>query len=287
VWFLTPSISSRCAPEAAGSNSESNSSCHALERSVWWRSKPSLARYWRRRMKTWAWVLRLAGRMCAPSTAAPGVDAWIASLRDTRASRSAWRVEDVARMIRGTFGPTFAESLERSARRSCSSRTSQATFGSDCERSDATWNEWVTWLRRDCLRRRKSARRTNGNGCSSWPTPSTTDCNGNPSREKMLHRHARPRGAPKILREWAETLWLTPHGFANRDRFGKIGGAARDVRTPNLSETHATDQLANRSCRFSLPGPATSTPGGKSSESIPCLNPQSMVDSILSLWRRL
>ena len=89
-------------------------------------------------------------------------------------------------------------------RRSSFLKTSAERSLFSASMSSVDWRQWATALRRDFSARKKSARRTAGNGCSSW---------------------------------------LTPHGFANRDRFGKIGGAAGELneqarlwRTPSGQE---------------------------------------------------
>ena len=137
----------------------SSSGTHMLRPLSWpgWRTRP--------------WMMLLSGLTCAPSTVALGAVAWISSLPDTRASRSASRARSSARPIPGTSGRTSRGSSPRSTRSGCSARTSSDIFTWDSRRSPEALKAWATGLLRACSAREKSALATFGSGSSCWPTP--------------------------------------------------------------------------------------------------------------------
>ena len=127
-----------------------NSLSEAFAQSVVWNTKPLPSKSWLRQWKRVAWMKRLFGRVCNPSTADRGVESWIRSLRDTRASRSAKLADAVDVMILGTFGRTSVESLAKLNPASCFSKTCPTTSASDSEKSSKPFKEWITGLRQDC-----------------------------------------------------------------------------------------------------------------------------------------
>ena len=125
--------------------------------------------------KTRAWMRLLCGRMPEPSTAARGVAQWIASWRDTPASHSASPESNGGPTTPGISGPLSPASLARSLPPMSSARTSPATYRWDSTTSSRIFTDWATALRRDCVRRLKSALRTFALGSGSWPTPRVED----------------------------------------------------------------------------------------------------------------
>lgn len=180
MWVYLPSTYCPSAQEPEASISDLSWLFPELEQSLMLRSKPMPAKSWQRTWKRNAWLQRLCGRILRPSTADAGVDLWIASLAATRANRSAWQGSREALTILGTFGPSSEErstgektlSLPSDSPESSSLRTSRTIYELDSEMSLETFNAWVTALRQACLRRRKSAHRTNVNDYLSWRTPS-------------------------------------------------------------------------------------------------------------------
>src|SRR5690606_25700480 len=242
-----------------------------------------------------------------------GVESWIASLRDSRASLSVAPENALASMIRATFGPTCIESLKKRSRASCFSKTSLACslFDAPMEGqrpswSSMNWPDLVTRLRRDCSRRLKLARRTFVSGCSSsaqWQTPDAQTMNDGTSPEawkrfkatsKAKHRNGNGHGTTLAI---ASRLWTTPQAHDQTER-GRgqttekngAGNAclARDARiwpTPKGRDTKGqsqrgeyglVDALPNMAENFhcSPPAPQNSTNGAKSSTSTRRLNPR-------------
>jgi len=176
MWLIpAPSTSSPSAPALAESNLDCAWQFQELELSAMWRGKRSAARYWRQRWKRAAWIRRLCGQMCEPSRGRHGVESWILSLAAIRVSRSATPVSVLAKLMHDTYGRTSLESLAKYNRACAFGKTSQDTSLWDSTRSPATLKQWITELRRACLRRRKPALHTNENACSSWPTATAGD----------------------------------------------------------------------------------------------------------------
>ncbi len=220
----------------------------------------------------------LFGRISRPSTASPGVELWISSLRASRANPSPSLASVLVTEMSGTFGPTLFASLAKSGRPLSFSKTCRdsslllspsvkdATAVRKCGRrlswSPPTFRDWVTTWRRFCSRLLRLGQRTEGNGCSSWPTASTMDLkNPNPrtlregaaaednlSRRSLMWRtpaDQEPGVSPERLEggdghraydketgrlaQYGLTqqtaMWKTPHGMANEDESGKKGGA--------------------------------------------------------------
>lgn len=253
--------------------------------------QPASWRGWQRR----AWVTRLSGTMLTRSTADRGVESWIASLRATRVNRSANPVADVGSGILATFGQRFIASSAKRCQASCSWRMSQGTFLSAGNEPYGSWRAWATALRRDCLRRRKSAHHTAGSGCScsvNWPTPDAMGGGkirrgGNRNGELLLQGAA--QNWPTTRREDAENCgnhpgatdsltrvtanWPTPQatdekrdrmGIAAKRHYAGRSEASRELSiaaclwaTPNARDHKGVNQhLASRGTLDQLPNQA-------------------------------
>ena len=152
------------------STSDSMSPSTDIELFVTLSGKPSARPLSWRGWKTRPWIRLLCGTISQPSTAIRGVESWISSLRDTRASHSPSLAVAPELKILVTSGPMSPGSSESANLDLFSLKTSPAICDSASMKSPATWTAWATKLRQHCLQRRKSAQATGGNGCSSWPT---------------------------------------------------------------------------------------------------------------------
>ena len=106
-----------------------------------------------------------------------------------------------------------------------------------CCMSSASWKEQVTERRGACSRRRKSARRTSGSVCSSWPTATEGDSTN--TRNATAGRNGPPGHAGVTLVD-AITTWPTPRA-ADSESCGNhpeatdsLTGATRLWTTPNV-----------------------------------------------------
>jgi hypothetical protein len=146
-----------------------------LARSVSWRGKLMRPQFWSRAWKTYPWTRLLSGVTSPPSEVQTGVESWIASLRDTRASRSPSPVDVVGWMTPGTSGPTSHGSSGSQEQLGLFSKTSPAICPSGSTKSAATFTAWSSRLRRVYSARLKSGRHIAANGCSSWATANAHD----------------------------------------------------------------------------------------------------------------
>lgn len=199
--------------------------------------------------KTRPWIARLSGTTLPTSTAKRGAVWWISSMAAIHASRFPWRGASSATKTRATSGRTSRGSSVKSNRLSVSSKTSADIYDWGLNRSQMTFEQWVTALRQACLRRQKSARLTNANGCSSWPTARVSSAN-EASRKEIL------AGNPKYRLEVSAQLWLTPRAQEttekqesfikrNGDRTGRCFGSLTAQSTLWPTAT-ATDSLVQR-----------------------------------------
>lgn len=172
MWLICPSYP--CVPASADLMRPSESFCQRLASSVASSGKLTAWKSWRGAIKKKAWVQSLAGRICTHSTEPHGVVLTLSSA-DTHASHFRSPVSAVDKMIRDTFGLKSLASLRKRNPASCFSKTSPDTYLSASTLFGATFDEWATALRQDCLRRLKRALRTRGRGCSFWPSATTPD----------------------------------------------------------------------------------------------------------------
>lgn len=232
MWLvLPPSTCSPCAPAPRCSTPDLTLPlAERLAQSATLSGKPSPAPSWRRAWKNKPWLRLLSGATCTPSTASLGVDSWISSLRATRASRSASPGSVVERTILATFGPQSLASLARLNPSAAGLKTSVDTSLWGSSRSEPTFKDWATALRRDSLQRRKSARLTSESGCSSlrWPTIRSEDA-------ESCGQHP---GAADALNKTAER-WQTPTDLTFNTR-KQVGAMEREALLPSQAETWPT-----------------------------------------------
>lgn len=140
-----------------------------------WRGKHTLPQTWSRLWQRAPWMTLLSGLTSEPSMLARGVDAWISSWVGTTASPSPWPAPRWAPQTPATAGPTSLGSSRSANPPSASSRTSVLICPTGLLSSPATSKLWVSKLRAHCLRRRKSAPRTDASASSSLlPTPTAS-----------------------------------------------------------------------------------------------------------------
>ncbi len=174
-----PTCSSACpsAPVLAGSTSGLPSHAPGIELSVTSSGKAMLRPLSWRGWKTRPWIKHLSGTTLPPSMAARGVARWISSLAVIRASLFRSRANARGRRTPAIYGRILRGSSRNANPNGCFWKTSPIISTSAIARSEAIWKAWATALRKDCLRRQKSVRRTSASGCLSspdetnWPTP--------------------------------------------------------------------------------------------------------------------
>ena len=111
------------------------------------------------------------------STGDPGVDAWILSLRDSRASHSVSPASEREQTTKETCGPIQSGSYARYDHDTHSWRTSQVCLFQDTTaRFSETWPRAGTMQDGECYRRQKWELRIREIGCGLLPTPRTLNC---------------------------------------------------------------------------------------------------------------
>lgn len=284
------------APEPEGSTSASPSHVPGIALFVTSSGKPMLRPSSWRGWKTRPWTQRLSGTTLPVLTVARGVERWIFSLVDIRASHFPSRANARASMIPAIYGHTSPGLSANADPNGCFWKTSQIISTSDIAKSEASWKSWATGLRKDSLRRQKLARRTNGNASLFWPTPNVAG-GGNPP-ENLIRKgnhYVRPSGKKAHLGlDQAAKMWPTPMAS---DGCKPSGGnrkstdlthaskmwptpAARDAKGANSRahvEVNGTgrrhmDQLANFAVH-SRPAREISKDGNNTSDTPRTLNP--------------
>ena len=169
--------------------------------------RPSSWRGWRTR----GWRKLLSGTTSPPSTAARGVESWISSLRDSRASLPARQESGSGLTTSGGSGPRSSESSASARRPSYSLRTCQASFpfAEGFEPFSGDWPRSGTMRSGERSARPRSERPTYGSEFSSWATPQAAD-GGKVSKRTTLNR---PDGTPfqiSLTQQAVRLQWPTP-----------------------------------------------------------------------------
>ena len=244
TWLYIPSNSaqaSECSAKASAPHSSYLAS--ATEPFATWSGKPllpaNLPRLWKRERS----IRRLSGLTCSHSTAQLGADAWISSLRASRAKTSVLLDGALGLTESAPASSSTCSTLPTIAVRSGSFwRTSQASLLpppplwtkpkalSKKERPPASWENWPNagGMRSGSLFRRPKWAPVTGalDGSASpgaaWPTPDV--CSGSRDLSKLdPERQKRPGTKITIGIAAAAENWTAP--------------ASRDYRTPNSQES--------------------------------------------------
>lgn len=189
----------------------------------------SLQRAWK--MKPW--MRLLSGLTLKPSIQNLGVDAWILSLQDIRASHFPSPEPNVRKKTRATSGRSYGKSSEPSNPGSASSKTSLTIYDWDLNKSTMTYDQWVTALRRVCLQRKKSVRRIAASASSSWLTPRANE--SSERQETFLKRHGdRTDKAHGSLTSQVKA-WPTPTARDWKDSPGMKDRETGQISLPNMA----------------------------------------------------
>lgn len=174
--------------------------------SVTWRGKPLPRAGWSRVWQKARWIRRLSGTTFSPSTADAGVDAFIASLPDFRASRGARPGRAPASRTSGGSGPTSSSAFAKFDPTSCSWKTCLPLFPeADWPSFSATWPTSGS-MRNGFLSVRPTLEEvTNGSAFSFWPTATDAD-----SRSSARHTTTTGVMHPGTMLTDAVRLWRTP-----------------------------------------------------------------------------
>lgn len=237
-------------PGTGDSNWDFGQRCLMLERSCTWKGKRMPVRYWRRVCAAVPWMQRLSGRILPPSTAERGVERWIASVPDSRASRSALRASGRGLTTTDGFGPTSPGSLAKWNPNGFFSKMSLDLFlAEDLNRFSGPWPKCGSMRNGIISAQQKSARPTSGSGCSLWPTAKVStgaySYSGGDSNKPVLNLEGKAE------------LWPTPAGRGWGDGRASDATMERNARplnemvgwwpTPRGSEWKGTGPVGSKS----------------------------------------
>lgn len=152
------------------------------------------------------------------------------------ASLSARQAQERGLLTSGTYGPTPSiSSASYALQQQLASRLQAKTalFGSTLYK--LTWKERVTPSGRSIPALRGSVRRTSGNDCIGWPTPTTTDSSRHPSADFTtpnitLNHAAILAGWPTPIARDGDKLDATPSAIERREAAGREIGLAMKAR---------------------------------------------------------
>ena len=282
--------SSLSVPDMEDSTSDSIELSQALALSATWKTKFLRPQSWLTILKKADWMTRLFGpisrRLILARSGAELMQSWA----DTLVSRSALQDSEEEQKTLGTCGHTSQESLTLFGQESASVKTSEGTFGWDCQRCLENSDALATELGRAYSQRRKSAPRTEGSGCLSWPTHRAGKP-GSESEQNFRKRKAEGKQATPPLGLAVQIDWSTPRASPNENRTTKPApshgkthgrclagdghrgptasargckdtpGMAQEAKNPDGSRRDRTDQLA-RAVYWTTPA-ASEAEGGE------------------------
>ena len=192
MWIIPKNLDvSACVRDTLESNWALSELSRICERSLMWRSKPSLARTWLQRLKRVNWMQHLSGRILRPLMADRFETEYTSSLAVIPASHFQSQDKDEEQTTPDTFGRILSESFRQLDLFGASLRTSQDTLQLDTPKFIEAYDLWVTRLRQDCLQRKKLAHLIRENDYLFWRTPETGDSVG---RKFSVNS----RGEPKL-----------------------------------------------------------------------------------------
>ena len=160
-----------CAVDTMELESDLSEQASELASRFMWRSKPSQAGTWLRRLKRERWVQEFTTRILKPSHSENFEDALTSYLEDFPANHFLKQVRDVATKIPDICSPTSSEESKNVGQLSLFSKTSKESLVPSskeitgttqpeprfCSMSLESWSAWVTEQRQSRRARQKSA----------------------------------------------------------------------------------------------------------------------------------
>ena len=182
--------------------------CQICEKSLMWRSKPTLSPTWLRRWKSLNYLQPLSSRTLKPSHSQAFVDAWTSSAAVSRVSLSQLLESVKQAKTLDTSSPSLKMELPpvdhdlfswRTSRESSQPKCqTEPVFSSMCFKS---WKAWVIEQRQEYSQRLKSEQAIKEKECSSlaWRTPTTAEAkNQDYSTQIYLQNQVKQWPTPKV-----------------------------------------------------------------------------------------
>jgi len=204
--------------------------CQMSEKSLMWRSKPSLLRTWLTRWKRNNWMQHLSTRTLRPSHTESFVDKWTFLVEDSLANHSLKLELEKLRRTQDTYSLTSQKESESANQELFSSKMSKESSQQKpqmenqfSDMSSEHWKDWVTKQRLEYSQRVKSASHIKEKESLSWATPNTMDVlppRSYEATQKQAMTARKGRNNPANLREQVDPTcvkaykdaknWLTP-----------------------------------------------------------------------------
>jgi len=180
TWILPKQLISAFAQDMEELTSDYAEQSRICARLLMRRSKRSPAKTYLREWKAGNLTRLQSGLISNPSLGERFVTEWTSSLAVTHANHSQPQESVSAQKTPATSGHSSQTEFAFFAPECASLKMSRDTSVSDCERSLANWNQWVTKCRGEYSQRVKSAHHINESESSSlqWPTTAARDYKG-------------------------------------------------------------------------------------------------------------
>lgn len=256
AWIHVPQGFCPSAPEPGDSISDSVWRAQLLAQSVTSNETLSPSSTWLRRLKRTTWTMRLFGTIYEPSTASRGVAAWIASLAESPASRTASQERSSAQPTTATCGKIPHASSGKSDPDLSFSKTWHKAWGTSMSALGESYETWATRLRRAYSRRLKLAHHMSDCDSLPWATPTANTSTSHRGRwnktklQTVLHHQAENWMTPVATQQG---LYTYEHGDHDKPT-PTLAGQARLWRTPNARDykDRSIDQKDRPDAQLSL-----------------------------------
>ena len=181
MWILPKQISSTISPSVRGTKGLETGSdvfCQMCEKSLMWRSKPSLSRTWLTRLKRGGFIKHLFTRTLNPSLIENFEVWWTSSVAVFPASRFLKLELEKLRKTQDTCSLSSPKESESANLEFAFLKTSREFLAAKPQMgnqfsnmSSEHWKKWVTEQRQEYLARAKSVRLIKEKESLSWDTP--------------------------------------------------------------------------------------------------------------------
>ena len=223
MWII-PKTLSHFVPATPGLKLALEEQAWMCEQSATANGKLMSKQYWLKRFKKGDYVQHLSGVTLSPSMHDHFVESWTESQEASHVSHFQAPENEKDKKTQGTYGQASQMQFDFADPDGSSSKTCQDWLPLGCVTSCKTWDKWVTERRGVYSQRKKLARHTKGNECSSWPTARTSDSIGHSqSKIKRVQNGTMPAGKAQ-LREWVQPSWPTPRAGNPGSRKPGTGG---------------------------------------------------------------
>ena len=170
MWIHVPC---RSVADMGESNWDLKQSSQELKSSATWRTKSLKAASWERVLETESLTTLLSGLTLEPSMRNLGVERWISSLEDSRANHTPSPEESEEPTTQENSQEMYSVLRTNLGDQLSFLKMSPTLSDSIGTKSDLSYEQWDTELKRSSLRREKQAHRISDSDYSSWPTTDT------------------------------------------------------------------------------------------------------------------